>query len=120
DPCASDAREGGFCDPGPACCSSGVREARHSNRITILLGCKQKKRSFCLEGRMMMFGPNTPTPSTTPWARVGAVVLVAGLALTVLVLAFTWSTKTAAPRNFPLAVAGPEQVTSTIAEQLEA
>ena len=67
---------------------------------------------------MMMFGPNTPTPSTTPWARVGAVVLVAGLALTVLVLAFTWSTKTAAPRNFPLAVAGPEQVTSTIAEQL--
>jgi len=69
---------------------------------------------------MMMFGPNTPTPSTTPWARVGAVVLVAGLALTVLVLAFTWPTKTAEPRNFPLAVAGPEQVTSTIAEQLEA
>lgn len=60
-----------------------------------------------------------PDASATPWPKVGAIALAAGLVLTVLLLAFTWPSRTAEPRNLPVAVAGPDQATAAVAGQLE-
>lgn len=55
----------------------------------------------------------------TPWAKVAGVAAAAGLVLTVLLLAFTWPTKSASVGNLPVVVAGPEQATAALVSQLD-
>lgn len=61
---------------------------------------------------------SSSSAGSTPWGKVVAVALGAGLVITLLLLAFTWPSKTAEPRNLPIAVAGPAQAAAGVAAQL--
>jgi hypothetical protein len=64
-----------------------------------------------------------PTGEPTPWSRVVAIPVALTVAVSVIVLAFLWPALTSAPKNLPIAVAGPaaqvEQVTAAIEQNAD-
>ncbi len=60
--------------------------------------------------------PTTKTPAETPerssWIKVISTSLLASLIVAVVILAFTWPTKTMEAKNLPVSIAGPEVTVS--------
>lgn len=54
-----------------------------------------------------------------PWALVVAISIVGALLVSLVVLAFLWPSKTATPKDLPLAVSGPTQSVETLTAMLE-
>jgi hypothetical protein len=66
-----------------------------------------------------MWNAPTPTLTQSSWRKVLVASVGLGLVLSVLLLAFTWPSRTTEPRNLPVTVAGPEQAVGAIAEEME-
>jgi hypothetical protein len=62
---------------------------------------------------------HTSPPGPSSWASVAGIVLVLTLAVTVVLTAFAWPAARSAPRDVPLAVAGPAPAVQTVASTLE-
>ncbi|OJX62280.1 MAG: hypothetical protein BGO95_08070 [Micrococcales bacterium 73-13] len=64
-----------------------------------------------------------PAPSHTPWPRSALLGIVLAAVVGVIVIAFSWPSVTASPRDLPIAITGPQAlvdpVASAIAEQAD-
>lgn len=63
---------------------------------------------------------STPIRPHTKWPVAVILGAAGALAVTLLVLAFLWPTKTAEAHNLPVSITGPEQTVSAIEDALEA
>lgn len=67
--------------------------------------------------------PTTKTPAETPerssWIKVISTSLLASLIVAVVILAFTWPTKTMEAKNLPVSIAGPEVTVSQFEQSLK-
>ena len=65
----------------------------------------------------------TKTPAETPerssWIKVISTSLLASLIVAVVILAFTWPTKTMEAKNLPVSIAGPEVTVSQFEQSLK-
>lgn len=61
-----------------------------------------------------------PRPAPTPWLRSGALGLALAAFVTIIVLAFSWSSITADPRDIPVSVTGPQAAVEQLQQALEA
>lgn len=65
----------------------------------------------------------TKTPAKTPerssWIKVISTSLLASLIVAVVILAFTWPTKTMEAKNLPVSIAGPEVTVSQFEQSLK-
>lgn len=65
----------------------------------------------------------TKTPAETPerssWIKVISTSLLASLIVTVVILAFTWPTKTMEAKNLPVSITGPEVTVSQFEQSLK-
>lgn len=65
----------------------------------------------------------TKTPAETPerssWIKVISTSLLASLLVAVVILAFTWPTKTMETKNLPVSIAGPEVTVSQFEQSLK-
>ena len=55
----------------------------------------------------------------TPWPKVLITALMSAVAISIIVLAFSWPTVTSEPKSIPLMIAGPEQQVEMVQDQLE-
>ncbi|WP_314935326.1 ABC transporter permease [Rothia mucilaginosa] len=67
--------------------------------------------------------PTTKTPAETPerssWIKVISTSLLASLIVAVVILAFTWPTKTMEAKNLPVSITGPEVTVSQFEQSLK-
>ena len=67
--------------------------------------------------------PTTKTPAETPerssWIKVISTSLLASLIVSLVILAFTWPTKTMEAKNLPVSIAGPEVTVSQFEQSLK-
>ena len=67
--------------------------------------------------------PATKTPAETPerssWIKVISTSLLASLIVAVVILAFTWPTKTMEAKNLPVSITGPEVTVSQFEQSLK-
>lgn len=67
--------------------------------------------------------PTTKTPAETPerssWLKVISTSLLASLIVAVVILAFTWPTKTMEAKNLPVSITGPEVTVSQFEQSLK-
>ncbi len=67
--------------------------------------------------------PTTKTPTETPerssWLKVISTSLLASLIVAVVILAFTWPTKTMEAKNLPVSITGPEVTVSQFEQSLK-
>lgn len=67
--------------------------------------------------------PATKTPAETPerssWIKVISTSLLASLIVSLVILAFTWPTKTMEAKNLPVSIAGPEVTVSQFEQSLK-
>lgn len=64
--------------------------------------------------------PVTPaTPERSSWIKVISTSLLASLIVAVVILAFTWPTKTMEAKNLPVSIAGPEATVSQFEQSLK-
>lgn len=67
--------------------------------------------------------PATKTPAETPerssWIKVISTSLLASLIVAIVILAFTWPTKTMEAKNLPVSIAGPEVTVSQFEQSLK-
>ena len=65
----------------------------------------------------------TKTPAGTPerssWIKVISTSLLASLIVAVVILAFTWPTKTMEAKNLPVSITGPEVTVSQFEQSLK-
>lgn len=65
----------------------------------------------------------TKTPAETPerssWVKVISTSLLASLIVAIVILAFTWPTKTMEAKNLPVSIAGPEVTVSQFEQSLK-
>ena len=64
---------------------------------------------------------NTPaeTPERSSWIKVISTSLLASLIVSLVILAFTWPTKTMEAKNLPVSIAGPEVTVSQFEQSLK-
>lgn len=55
----------------------------------------------------------------SPWPRVAVVAVICAVVVTIIVLAFTWPTKTQEARDLPVAVAGPSDTVTQFEDKIE-
>lgn len=53
------------------------------------------------------------------WPRAGMVALICAVVVTIIVLAFTWPTKTQEAKDLPITVAGPQERVQQLEDTLE-
>ena len=67
--------------------------------------------------------PTTKTPAETPerssWIKVISTSLLASLIVSLVILAFTWPTKTMEAKNLPVSITGPEVTVSQFEQSLK-
>ncbi len=67
--------------------------------------------------------PTTKTPAETPerssWIKVISTSLLASLIVALVILAFTWPTKTMEAKNLPVSITGPEVTVSQFEQSLK-
>ena len=67
--------------------------------------------------------PTTKTPAETPerssWIKVISTSLLASLIVAIVILAFTWPTKTMEAKNLPVSITGPEVTVSQFEQSLK-
>ena len=64
--------------------------------------------------------PVTPAaPDRSSWLKVISTSLLASLIVAVVILAFTWPTKTMEAKNLPVSIAGPEVTVSQFEQSLK-
>lgn len=61
----------------------------------------------------------TPERTRSPWIQPVLVALAASAVVTLVVLAFTWPTKTATPQNIPVSVVGPQRAVDAFEQKVE-
>ena len=61
----------------------------------------------------------TETPERSSWIKVIGTSLLASLLVAVVILAFTWPTKTMEAKNLPVSIAGPEVTVSQFEQSLK-
>lgn len=59
------------------------------------------------------------TPERSSWIKVISTSLLASLIVSLVILAFTWSTKTMETKNLPVSIAGPEVTVSQFEQSLK-
>lgn len=62
---------------------------------------------------------STATAERSSWIKVISTSLLASLIVTVVILAFTWPTKTMEAKNLPVSIAGPEVTVSQFEQSLK-
>ena len=60
-----------------------------------------------------------PAPERSSWIKVISTSLLASLIVAVVILAFTWPTKTMEAKNLPVSIAGPEVTVSQFEQSLK-
>lgn len=59
------------------------------------------------------------TPERSSWIKVISTSLLASLIVSLVILAFTWPTKTMETKNLPVSIAGPEVTVSQFEQSLK-
>ena len=60
----------------------------------------------------------TPHAPHTPWPRSAVLGVVLAVVVGVIVIAFSWPSVTASPRNLPVAIAGPQEMVDPLSSAL--